>query len=299
MSKYHSEYLANSTKGLTKKMKNVTNVAICYDFDGTLSPKNMQEYDFFSKLGSGASQFWEEATLLAKANNADKILAYMKLMIERAKEYRVKTTRTAFHDYGKGIELYKGVEDWFDRINEYGKGINLAINHYIISSGIKEMIEGSPIAQKFRKIYACSFIYDHNEVAEWPAVAVNYTTKTQFIFRINKGIEDDNDHETINKFIPQDERAIPFTRMIYLGDGATDIPCMKLVKELGGTSIAVYPPRKKNKHLETQKLLDEHRVNFISPADYTDGGRLSEIVKTTLDKIAADAKYHSFSEGRL
>lgn len=279
--------------------KKYIDVAICYDFDGTLSPKNMQEYDFFNALGNGAKKFWAESKALAVENNADEILAYMMLMIERAKTCKVKTTRSAFRDYGKGIELYKGVETWFDSINRYGKTLDLSINHYIISSGIKEMIEGSPIADKFKKIYACSFIYDQNDVAAWPAVAVNYTTKTQFIFRINKGIEDDNDHITINKFIPREERAIPFSRMIYLGDGATDVPCMRLVKDLGGTSIAVYPPRNKTKHTATEKLLTDGRVNFISQADYTSGSRLHELVKIILEKIAADAKYLSFPNAKL
>ena len=274
-------------------------VAICYDFDGTLSPKNMQEYDFFNALGNGAKKFWAEARALAKENNADEILAYMMLMIERAKNSKAKTTRSAFRDYGKGIELYPGVDTWFDRINQDGKQLGLAIHHYIISSGIKEMIEGSPIANKFKKIYACSFIYDQNDVAVWPAVAVNYTTKTQFIFRINKGIEDDNDHETINKFIPREERAIPFSRMIYLGDGSTDVPCMRLIKDLGGTSIAVYPPRSSKKHSAAEHLLNDGRVNFISQADYTAGARLHELVKIVIEKIAADSKYLSFPSAKI
>ena len=278
--------------------KKYIDVAICYDFDGTLSPKNMQEYDFFNALGRGAKNFWAEAKALAMDNNADEILAYMMLMIERAKTCKAQTTRTAFRNYGKGIALYTGVDVWFDTINQYGKSLGLAINHYIISSGIKEMIEGSPIASKFKKIYACSFIYDQNDVAIWPAVAVNYTTKTQFIFRINKGIDDDNDHVTINNFIPRENRAIPFYRMIYIGDGSTDIPCMRLVKDLGGTSIAVYPPRNKKKHAVTEKLLADGRVNFISQADYTSRSHLYDLVKIVLEKIAADSKYLLFPNGK-
>jgi len=269
-------------------------VAICYDFDGTLSPGNMQEYDFFTALGGSAKNFWEESREIAKANNADPILAYMMLMIDRATSGKIKTTRQAFHDYGKGIALYKGVDDWFDKINTYGKSIGLAVSHYIVSSGIKEMIESTPIGNKFRKIYACSFIYDNNDVARWPAVAVNYTTKTQFIFRINKGIEDDNDHTTINKFIPRETRPIPFSRMIYIGDGSTDIPCMRLLKDLGGTAIAVYPPKTPKKHEEAKKLVADQRVNYISQADYTEGARLDCIVRATLERIAAENKLRTF-----
>lgn len=273
--------------------KNVE-VAICYDFDGTLSPGNMQEYDFFNALGGSAKNFWAESREIAKANNADPILAYMMLMIDRAATGKAKTTRQAFHDYGKGIALYKGVEAWFDAINAYGKTLGLTVNHYIVSSGIKEMIESTSIGSKFKKIYACSFIYDQNDVAKWPAVAVNYTTKTQFIFRINKGIEDDNDHTTINKFIPRETRPVPFSRMIYIGDGSTDIPCMRLIKDLGGTSIAVYPPRTPQKKQEAQHLIDDNRVNFISQADYTEGARLDCIVRATLERIAAENKLRAF-----
>lgn len=269
-------------------------VAICYDFDGTLSPGNMQEYGFFPGLKGQGKNFWQEASSLAKESHADPILAYMRLMVLRANEGNLLITRKAFRDYGKSVKLYEGVNDWFKRINDYGKLKGLAIEHYIVSSGLKEMVEGSSVGKEFEKIYACSFIYDQHDVAKWPAVAVNYTTKTQFLFRINKGVEDDNDNKTINAFIPDSERPIPFSRMIYIGDGATDIPCMKLVKDKGGTSIAVYPPKTQKKHKEAEKLITDQRVNYISNADYTDGSRLDDIIKAVLDKIASEAKLQIF-----
>lgn len=270
-------------------------VAICYDFDGTLSPGNMQEYGFFSALGKSAKGFWEESKKLVKEVGADQILAYMMLMLERAGEAKIKTRRQDFPEYGKTVEFFPGVEEWFKRINEYGREHGLDIEHYIVSSGLKEIIEGTRIARQFKKIYACSFFYDQNDVARWPAVAVNYTTKTQFLFRINKGIEDDADHTTINQYIPEDERPIPFSRMIYIGDGETDIPCMKLVKDKCGVSIAIYSPRKADKRKLAEKLLADGRVNYIARSDYTQDQQLDKIVKTVLDGFAATVKLAKLS----
>lgn len=269
-------------------------VAICYDFDGTLSPGNMQEYGFFSGLGKEAENFWNESSKLARNNNADPILAYMNHMIEKAKIGNIGTTRQAFKDYGKSIVLFKGVQDWFKRVDEYGNGIGITIEHYIVSSGLKEMIEGTSIGRRFKKIYACSFIYDNNDAAKWPAVAVNYTTKTQFLFRINKGIEDDNDNTKINEYIPGDLRRVPFSRMIYIGDGLTDIPCMKLVKDKGGYSIAVYDPARRNKKKETEKLREEGRVNFVATASYEKESNMEKLVFAMLNEIAMTYKLSGF-----
>lgn len=263
-------------------------VAICYDFDGTLSPGNMQEYGFFSGLGKEAESFWQESSVLARDNNADPILAYMIHMIEKARIGKTGTTRQAFREYGKSVRFFNGVEEWFSRIDEYGNKNAIKIEHYIVSSGLKEMIEGSGIGKKFKKIYACSFIYDNNDAAKWPAVAVNYTTKTQFLFRINKGIEDDNDNIIINNYIPESERRVPFSRIIFIGDGATDIPCMKLVKDKGGYSIAVYDPgKKKKKKSETEKLLVDGRVNYVAESDYTENSQLDKLINGILSEIAA------------
>ena len=270
-------------------------VAICYDFDGTLSPGNMQEYGFFSALGKSAKGFWEESKKLVKEVGADQILAYMMLMLERACEAKIKTRRQDFPDYGKTVEFFPGVEEWFRRINEYGREHGLEIEHYIVSSGLKEIIEGTKIARQFKKIYACSFFYDQNDVARWPAVAVNYTTKTQFLFRINKGIEDDADHTTINQYIPEDERPIPFSRMIYIGDGETDVPCMKLVKDKRGVSIAIYSTRKPEKRRLAEKLLADGRVNYIARADYSLDSQLDKVVMTVLDGFAATVKLAKLS----
>jgi hypothetical protein len=212
----------------------------------------------------------------------------MGLMIEKAtRSSGVQITRKAFVDYGAQVQLFEGVMDWFDRINAYGKKKGIKIEHYIISSGIKEMIEGTKIAKKFKKIYASSFMYDQHNVAYWPAHALNYTTKTQFLFRINKGLLDAWDNSRINSYVEKHKRPVPFTRIIYIGDGSTDIPCMKLVKDQGGYSIAVYKPSSKKKNV-AEKLMREDRVNFVAPADYTDGSVIDIKVKAVIDKIIAE-----------
>lgn len=268
--------------------KNKIRIAICYDFDGTLSPGNMQEYDYIPKLGLKTKEFWGKVKKRTMEQEADEILAYMRLMIEKATpESKVKITREAFQKYGETVKLFEGVECWFRRINSFGKENNVIIEHYIISSGIKEMIEGTSISGEFKKIYASSFMYDQNGVAYWPSIAINYTTKTQFLFRINKGILDVWNNSGINAYTQKEKRPIPFSRMIYIGDGSTDIPCMKLVKDQGGYSIAVYKP--KSRKLKTaDSLLNEDRVNFVAGADYSDGSRLDLQIKAVIKKIVAE-----------
>lgn len=270
-------------------------IAICYDFDGTLSPKNMQEYGFFPALGKNSETFWDDVKQCKSDNVADEILAYMMLMIERAKKYAGTDgiTYKAFKGYGKKIKLFNGVEDWFNQINAYGKRVGITIEHYIVSSGIREMIEGTSIEKYFTKIYACSFIYESaGGPAKWPAVAVNFTTKTQSLFRINKGILDDNDDELVNNYQAEEDRRIPFSRIIYIGDGKTDIPCMRLVKSKGGHSIAVYDPKKEKKRIDSEMLLADGRVNYVAPANYGKNSQMKRLVCAIIDKIAAA---HAFS----
>ena len=263
-------------------------VALIYDFDGTLSPGNMQEYDFIPAVGSKSSEFWSASSQLARDQDADPILTYMAKMIQEARSRGVSLKRSSFQESGRKIELFPGVREWFGRINAYGAEKGIKVVHYINSSGIKEMIEGTPIAKEFKKIYACSFLYDVDGVAYWPAVAVNYTNKTQFIFKINKGVEPVWDAKAVNQYIDESKRPVPFRHMIYFGDGTTDIPCMRLVKSSGGYSIAVYDPARDEGRGESDRLIRENRVNFVSPADYTEGRELDRIVKTVIDKIDAD-----------
>ena len=265
-------------------------IALIYDFDGTLAAGNMQEYDFIPAIGKSNIEFWNEANHLAEEQDADQILTYMAVMIREAHAKGLSLRREAFQESGKKVTLYPGVEEWFDRINAYAEACGVQVLHYINSSGLKEIIEGTSIADKFRKIYACSFLYNVDGIAYWPGVAVNYTNKTQFIFKINKGVESVYDTKQVNKYMEEKQRPVPFSRMIYVGDGTTDIPCMKLVKNFGGHSIAVYNPKDKAKRSEMNTLIRDNRVNHVCPADYSEGKEMDTVVKAIIDKCVADYK---------
>lgn len=272
-------------------MSKKIDVALIYDFDGTLSPGNMQEFGFIQATGKSAREFWDMNNKLSQGQDANNILTYMYLMLREAKVNNISLRKESFMRFGSKVELFKGVKEWFGIINDFGKSLNLNIKHYINSSGLREMIEGTPIAGEFENIYACSYLYNVDGIAFWPAVAVDYTTKTQFLFKINKGIKKVSDNTLINKYVPEDERPIPFSHMIYFGDGETDIPCMKLVKEHGGFSIAVYNPLKSNKKEIALQLIRDNRVDFVSPADYREGKELIGNVRRILKKISADYEF--------
>jgi len=266
-------------------------VALIYDFDGTLSPGNMQEYDFFPQLGMTTSQFWKESKKRAKDHDADEILAYMTLMLDKAASTDVCISKEAFAKCGKEVDLFPGVVEWFKRIDQFAHENDVIPEHYILSSGIKEMVAGTPIAKHFKKIFASSFIYEQHGMAKAPGLAINYTTKTQFLFRINKGVLNAWDNSKINAYQKKSDRHIPFEQMIYIGDGLTDVPCMKLTKDQGGHSIAVYKPNSPKK-ATAEQLLEEQRVNFVAPADYRQGKALDLQVKAVILKIAADFEVH-------
>ena len=261
-------------------------VALVYDFDGTLALGNMQEFGFVQAIGKDPNEFWNRTYEMAVGNDASGILCYMYLMLQEAKANGISLKRENFQKFGSMIELFQGVEEWFSLINQYGKSIGLNIKHYINSSGLKEMVEGTPIAKEFEKIYACSFLYDAEGNAYWPSVAVDYTTKTQFLFKINKGIKEVSDNKKINEYVADEDRPIPFERMIYFGDGETDVPSMSVVKSQGGHAIAVYGNPKKK--ATAMKLIKENRVDFMCKADYSEGGEIHSTVKRILDKIRAD-----------
>ncbi|MBQ1964459.1 MAG: haloacid dehalogenase-like hydrolase [Tidjanibacter sp.] len=269
-------------------MEKKTKAALIYDFDGTLSPGNMQEYGFIAAVGKSNEEFWHESNVLAEDFDADPILSYMLKMLEHASKTNIPIKREDFQATGRNIKLYKGVESWFERINRYGAERGIEILHYINSSGLKEIIEGTPIAGEFKKIYACEFLYNDDGDAYWPAVAINYTNKTQFIYKINKGVDSVSDSHLVNAFVPDSERPVPFEHMIYVGDGTTDIPCMRLVSDRRGHSIGVYNPESEQGYQKTKLLLEQNRVSMISPADYSEGSRMEKLVKTILDKIATD-----------
>lgn len=264
-------------------------MAIAYDFDGTLADGNMQEHQFLPDIGMKPGDFWAEVKRLTKEHQADEVLVYMNLMLLKANAARVPVRRDDFKARGRTIELFPGVEGWFDRITEYARSKGVRLEHVLVSSGNAEIFAGTSIAPKFAHVYASKFMFDQNGVAVWPALAVNYTTKTQYLFRINKGAHDLSDNAAVNKFVPKAERNVPFENMIFIGDGSTDIPCFRLVKEQGGLSVAVYKARAKGPHGKgrAEGYLVEGRVHCVAPANYTDGGDLDKIVKAQIDAVAA------------
>lgn len=270
--------------------KKLIPMAISYDFDGTLAPGNMQEYDFIPALKLPPQHFWKKATELAEKHEADPILMYMHAMIEEAHKADIPVRKADFRGYGKNIELFPGVQEWFKRINSYAKERGIRLEHFIISSGIREMVEGTSIHKAFKKIYASSFVFDVNDVARWPALAINYTTKTQYLFRINKGSLDVYDNSVINKYVPMDQRPVPFEHMVFVGDGETDIPCMRLVKDQGGHSIAVFNPGKRGAKERAAQLVKDGRATLVAPADYHEGRAIDLAVKAIIDKIEASSR---------
>ncbi len=259
-------------------------LALIYDFDGTLAPGNMQERQFIPDVGMTASDFWTEVDAVAEENYADGILTYMFVMLEKARAAGMPVKRDDLVARSHEIEFFPGVENWFPRIDEYGRKRGVCIEHYVISSGNSEIIEGTSIAGRFAKIYASKFLYDGKGFAVWPAVAINFTTKTQYLFRINKGAHDWKDSSIINRFVPPEERPVPFENMVYIGDGETDVPCFRLVKDLGGLSIAVYASGARE---QAEQYRKEGRVNSVAPAVYTEGSDLDSAVKSYVDLVAA------------
>ena len=270
-------------------------VALIYDFDGTLSPGNMQEFGFIQAIGKTPEEFWRLSDGIAIGQDASNVLAYMKLMFDEAKRNGIKLRREEFRRFGAHIRLFEGVRDWFKAINEYGASKGVQVEHYINSSGLTEIIEGSSIAGEFKHIFAGSFLYDGNGEAEWPGIAVDYTAKTQFLFKISKGIFSMRDNKLVNSSVADDKKRIPFSRMIYFGDGDTDVPCMKIVNMFGGHSLAVFDPANEKKKSVALKLKRQGRVKFAVPAIYTGSSKAYRIICTIIDKIKAECELERLS----
>lgn len=260
-------------------------MAICYDFDKTLSPDDMQTFTLIPSFGIDKDEFWRASNKLATENLMDNNLAWMYQLIKYSKFKGKSLKREYFRETGADVKLYKGVTSWFDKMNKYAEKKGIELEHYIISSGLKEIIEGSKIAHCFKRIYASTYLYSIDGIAEWPAQAINYTNKTQFIFRIAKGCLEEFD-ETVNDSMPNEMLRIPYENIVYIGDSATDIPCMRLVKSKGGYSIGVYDPIKDNRS-KVYQLFNDKRISFYAPADYSVNSELSNYMKYIIDDVAA------------
>ena len=258
-------------------------IALLYDFDKTLCTQDMQNYAFIPSLGMEPKDFWLEANTFGWREHMDGILAYMYTMLRKSREKGLSLRREALVEMGRSIVLFPGVKEWFSRINAFGESLGVEIEHYILSSGLREIIEGSGISHEFRKIYASEFYYDETGTPVWPKLDVNFTAKTQFVYRINKGVLDVANDKDLNASMPDDSKRIPFTNMIYVGDGLSDVPCMKMMRTYGGQAIAVYQPESRT---AVEELLARGRVDFIFPADYREGMGLDATVKNIIRKMA-------------
>ncbi len=264
-------------------MPNQPVIALLYDFDKTLCTQDMQNYAFIPSLGLAPGDFWKIANDFGRREKMDSVLAYMYAMLWESEKRGVPLTRKSLNRCGRNISFFPGVEDWFERLNKYGALFGVQVEHYVISSGLREIIDGSAVAGAFKEIYASEFLYDGEGRPVWPRLAVNFTAKTQFVYRINKGVLDVSDDRTLNDSMPDDSKRVPFTNMIYLGDGLSDVPCMKMMRAYGGQAIAVYQAINKR---GVEQLLRQGRVDFIYPADYREGTALEITVKNIIRKMA-------------
>ena len=271
-------------------------MAICYDFDHTLSPDDMQTFSLIPSFGIDSGEFWSGSDALAREHLMDKNLAWMFELVKYSKFKGKSLSRDYFRSVGAEVPLYKGVEEWFNFVNEYADSRGIEVEHYIISSGLKEIIEGNPIAKYIKRIYASSFLYSADGIAEWPAQSVNYTNKTQFIFRIAKGVLEECD-ERVNDNIPHSKYPIPYQNIVYIGDSSTDIPCMTLVKSKGGYSIGVFDPVSKNKK-KVYQLFNDERINFYAPARYSKDSPIAMYIRQIIDEVAM-REVHRASEQQL
>ncbi len=270
-------------------------LAICYDFDKTLSPDDMQAQGYIQEVYTGdVSDFWRESNEMARENDMDSNLAYMFKMVQEA-EGKIVFTKKTLEDYGSRVKLFSGVEEWFERIKQYGLSHGVIVEHYIISSGLREMIEGTSVARAgaFERIYASSFLFNDRGVAVWPAQVVNYTNKTQFLFRIEKGVLDVND-SGVNDYFPAQSIRVPFRNMVYIGDSDTDIPCMKLVNSYGGHAIGVYNSDTSDKG-KVFKMMRENRIKYFAAADYSDGSELDGLIKNIIERTALNERLEAYN----
>ena len=267
-------------------------IALVYDFDGTLSPQPMQEYTVLPKIGVEPKEFWKMVNREALLTESDPMLVYMRHIIEALERVKVDVKREDFAAMARAIEYFPGVATWFTRMNAYVKRRSrgqVKVQHYLISAGQREILEGVSIRRHFKRIYASEYHFDHHGVATFPKRLVTGTQKTQFLFRINQGLEDVN--ESIDEHMPEALRPIPFQNMVYLGDGMTDVPSMAITKKNGGFAVAVYDQKKDHGRATCTKLLDAGRVDYIAEADFRKASKLSRRVELLLDAIIAGVAY--------
>ena len=265
-------------------------VVFAYDFDGTLAPGFMQNHAFIpDELEMDRQAFWRAVDDLAREQRGDTILAYMHMMLAKAREKGLELSLDSWRRRGATLKLFPGVEDWFERQNRRAADLGLDLHHFIISSGNRELIEGSPIARHFERIYASAFMFDENQEAIGVALGVNYTSKTQYLFRINKWTLEEWDNYAINRAQEKDDRPVPFDRIAFFGDGFTDVPTMRLVTDQGGYAVAVYEEGNPFTEKAAVDLRKDGRAQLAGPGDYREGAPLDQLAQAMLTEIAARA----------
>jgi len=264
-------------------------IALVYDFDGTLSPRPMQEYAFLPKIGVDAHAFWEESNRIAKAEGADPLITYMHLMYKKAKAANIRIDRDDLVAQGRDVELFPGVHDWFDAIADYvrlaAEPPDIVLKHYLVSSGLTEIIEGTPIYHRFDNVFASEYWFEAYDLP-YPKRVITDTGKTQYLFRINKGVEDLG--QSINDHMPEAARPVPFSNMIYFGDGDTDVPSMAVTRKNGGYAVAVHAPEAPVE--KCLRLFNAGRCDFFAAADYRCGSDLFKRTCLLIDRILADIR---------
>jgi hypothetical protein len=267
-------------------------IAIVYDFDGTLSPLSMQEYTIFPELKIDPKVFWPEVKRVTKENEASEVLTYMRLLADRIVQANVAINKTKLGSLGSKIEYFPGVDSWFDRMDKFVKEQTLGyvkLQHYIVSSGLREILQGTSIAKHFEAIFASQYSFDPFGRPVFVDRVITDVSKTQYLFRINKGVL--NLSDSVNDHMPEDQRPIPFSNMIYIGDGDTDVPSMAVTRKNGGHAFAVHSPGESASKCEL--LFRANRVDAYFEADYSTNSRLEIFVKNLLKKLIGDIRYRS------
>ncbi|MDR4493327.1 MAG: HAD family hydrolase [Nitrospirales bacterium] len=264
-------------------------IAIVYDFDHTLSPHYMQDHTILRHAELDPSTFWKSCTALIEARDYDQELAYMKRMLE---EPRIRSfSNQDLRGMGKELSFFPGVPDFFEELNGILKKpqyeeVPVRLEHYVVSSGLKAILDGSAVARHVRALFGCEFDEEDGHIS-FPKRTISHTQKTQFLFRVNKGLTDLKDD--VNDHMPEESRRVPFRHMMYVGDGPTDVPCFTVMKKNGGFALAVYNPEDQSRRsFEKCYQLTFHaeRVHFMAPADYRPGSHLRLILEKHITEVA-------------
>lgn len=266
-----------------------TTIGLIYDYDQTLSPNYMQDEVLFPHFGINPTQFWKKSRELVDSEGYDGELAYLKALLDYLAMDR--PTNADLRRLGGNLKFYPGLPALFEELNvvltDQHCMLGIKVEHYIVSSGLKALLDGSQLAPHVKKIFGCEFGEDADGRITFPKRVISHTTKTQYLFRINKGMLEPN--EDVNDHMAPELRPIPFQNMIYVGDGPTDVPCFTLMKKYGGHALAVYNPTETNrssfkKCYQLSALAD--RVKHIAPADYRPGSHLRLLLEEMVTEIA-------------